>query len=83
MTYQDDPNLKTRRSYRMTEDKSSTGWIVGGLVALVVIIGIFFLFGRPDTNTASVTNVPGTSAPTTTGSATPAPPRNNAPATSR
>ena len=77
MTYQDDPNL-SRRSYPPKDDTSYAGWIIGGIVALVVILGIFFLAGRPNDNTAA--NAPGANTPTTTGSATPAPPQQNAPA---
>jgi hypothetical protein len=70
MTYQDNPNRRNRG------DTSYTGWIIGGLVALAVVIGLFMMFGR-DTNTASNagtnTNRPAATAPaTTTGTATPA-----------
>jgi hypothetical protein len=87
MTYQNEPNIN-RRNDRIDRGKTSyTGWIVGGLVALALVVGIFSMFGRDNTrnNTASNTT-PATStnnrpvAPSTTGSGvmTPAP---GAPAT--
>jgi hypothetical protein len=72
MTYQDDPNLNRRPA--MDADASYTGWIIGGLVALVVIAGIFLMFGRnDDTNTASNTSPdrPTATAPATTPAPTP------------
>ena len=69
MTYQDDPNNPDRRSYPMTEDTSYTGWIVGGIVALVVIIAVFALIGSSTDRNGTAANPPAT--PTTTGSATP------------
>jgi hypothetical protein len=81
MTYQNDPNIN-RRNGRMDRDNTSyTSWIVGGLVALALVVGLFTMFGRDNTksNTAS-NNTPATSttrpaAPSTTGSGaiTPAP----------
>jgi len=66
MTYQNDPNR--HKSYPMNESRSYTGWIVGAVVALAVVLGIFAMTGRTnDSNTAA--NSP--AAPTTTGSATP------------
>jgi len=75
MTYQNDPNFN-RRNDRMDRDKTSyTGWIIGGLVALALAVGLFSMFGRDNTknNTASnrtpaasTTNRP--AAPSTTGS---------------
>jgi hypothetical protein len=54
MTYQDDPNINRRRSVR--DETSYTGWIIGGLVALLVIAGIFMMSGRnAGDNTASNT----------------------------
>lgn len=42
---------------------SSTGWIVGGALALAVIIGIFMMFGRADqTNSASNASRPAATA---------------------
>jgi hypothetical protein len=70
MTYQNDPNSRIG----MREDRSYTGWIVGGVVALAVILGIFMMTGRNNDNTANNTmNRPSATVPTTTGSAVPAP----------
>jgi hypothetical protein len=72
MTYPDDPNLN--RKPGMDVDASYTGWIVGGLLALIVIAGIFLMFGRNDsTTTASSTspNRPAATAPATTPAPTP------------
>jgi hypothetical protein len=75
MTYQNDPNRPdfstdpARPSYPMTEERSYTGWIVGAVVALAVILGIFMMTGRTTRDTAAV-NRP---APTTTGASVPAP----------
>ena len=69
MTYENDPN----RRRGMRDDKSYTGWIIGGVIAVAVILGIFMLTNRTDnTNTASN---PSATAPSTTGSGvtTPAP----------
>ncbi len=66
MTYQDDPNLN-RRKRMDREDTSYTSWIVGGLVALALIVGLFAMFGRDNTNTASNTSRPAATAPATTG----------------
>jgi hypothetical protein len=77
MTYQDDPNGNLRRSTTTSgRNTNYTGWIIGGIVALVVIIGIFVMSGGTDkTNTALnppvTTTTPGT---TGSGSATPAKP---------
>ncbi len=73
MTYQDDPN--NRPSHPMTkEDDSYLGWIVGGAVALAVILGIFFMTGRPTNDSVATNNSsPLTSSrpvPSTTGSGT-------------
>ena len=69
MTYQDDPNNPDRRSYPMTKGTSYTGWIVGGIVALVVVIAVFALMGSSTDQHGTAANPPATS--TTTGSATP------------
>jgi hypothetical protein len=50
MTYQDDPNLNRRKRLNRDNNTSYTGWIVGGLVALALVIGLFTMFGRT-TNT--------------------------------
>jgi len=68
MTYQDDPNNPNRNSYPMTEETNYTGWIVGGVIALAVILGVFAMTGPTD-QTGTAANPPAT--PTTTGSATP------------
>ena len=66
MTYENDPN--SRRGMR--DNSSYTGWIIAGVAALAVIIGIFMMTGRTDnTNTATSTNRPAATAPVTTGSA--------------
>jgi hypothetical protein len=86
MTYQDDPNGNLRRRSRVGDDGSSyTGWIIGGIVALAVIIGIFVTMSRnnnpntaansptqPQVNTAAPASTP---APSTTGSGAAAPAR--------
>jgi hypothetical protein len=69
MSYQDDPNINRRN--RMDRDETSyTGWIIGGILALALIVGIFAMFGRDNANTASnnTPNRPTTSVPSTTGS---------------
>ena len=68
MTYQDDSNLNRRTSRPMTEDRSYTGWIIGGIVAVAVILGIFLMTGRNNDTTAT-NNRTTTSAPATTGTA--------------
>jgi hypothetical protein len=74
MTYQGDPNLN-RPSRPLAEETSYTGWVVGGIAALAIIMGLVFMFGREDrTNTAAGnSNRPAMNAPATTGSAVPAP----------
>jgi hypothetical protein len=76
MTYQNDPKLPPRNSYPMTEDRSYTGWIVGSIVALAVIIALVFMFARDD-KTATATNRPAVTTPATTGAAVPAPTSGN------
>jgi hypothetical protein len=80
MTYQDDPNSnrRSRQSYPMTEERNYTGWIVGAIVTLVLVAGIFMVFGRNDTKTATNTRPAATtSQPTTTGSGTSVPAPNS------
>jgi len=68
MTYENDPN---RRNRMRADDTSYTGWIIGGVIAIAVIIGLFTMFGRNHTNTASNdANPPAVTAPATTGSGT-------------
>jgi hypothetical protein len=68
MSYQNDPNINRRNNRIDRDDTSYTGWIVGGLVALALVVGLFAMFGRDNTNTASNTTRPAATAPTTTGS---------------
>jgi hypothetical protein len=70
MTYENDPN----RRRGMRDETSYTGWIVGGAVALALILGIFFMTSGPNNyNTASnttspaATSRPAPAAPSTTG----------------
>jgi hypothetical protein len=73
MSYQDDPNINRRRN-GMRDETSYTGWIIGGVIALAVVLGIFAMTNRSNDNTAL--NSPATvnrPAPSTTGSAVPAP----------
>jgi hypothetical protein len=77
MTYQDDPSNpnNVRRRNGMRDETSYTGWIIGGVIALAVVLGIFAMTNRGDKDTAS-NNSPATvtrTAPSTTGSAVPAP----------
>jgi hypothetical protein len=77
VTYPNDPNMNRRDNIR--DETSYTSWIIGGIVMLAVILGIFMLVGRDsDTNTASNANSPPTtsrpaSSPSTTGSGTTTP----------
>jgi hypothetical protein len=72
MTY-NDPNYRNpinpnpdRPSYPMTRQTNYTAWIIGGIAAVVLALGILFMVNRNDTtSTAANTNPP---APTTTGS---------------
>jgi hypothetical protein len=77
MSYQDDPNIN-RRNRMDRDDTSYTGWIIGGILALALVVGIFAMFGRDNTNTASnnTPNRPTTSAPSTTGAGSSAMPNN-------
>ena len=73
MTYHEDPNINRRSSHPMTEDRSYTGWIVGGIVAVAVVLGIFAMTsGTDNTNTASNTNRPAATTPATTPATSPA-----------
>ena len=74
MTYNDpvnpDPlNPRGKRpSYPMTPPSTYTGWLIGGVVAILLVVGWLFMMNRNDTtNTASNPNRP---APSTTGSGT-------------
>jgi hypothetical protein len=77
MTYPNDPNMNRND---ITDETSTSTYIIGGVVMLAVILGVFMLVGGGDsnTNTASNANPPATTsrpAPATTGSGatTPAP----------
>jgi len=76
VTYQNDPNNpnNVRRRNGMRDETGYTGWIIGGVVAVAVILGIFMMTNRGDKSTA-LNNSPATTArtvPSTTGSAVPA-----------
>src|SRR3954466_10706748 len=76
MSYNDNRN-------RVGDETSYTGWIIGGIVALAVIVAIF-AFSRNTGDTNSASNTPGTStgtAPSTTGSGRDNSPAANSPAT--
>jgi len=69
MTNLNDPNGERFRNRREAEETRYTGWIIGAVIALAVIVGIFALSNRGDkANTAAQPTSPPTS---TTGSATP------------
>src|SRR3954454_2446051 len=85
--YQNDPNINRLNQEGYRDNQTSyTGWIIGGLVALALVIGEMLMFARDNgtTSTANNTNRPATAttAPTTTGSGatTPAPATPAAPA---
>jgi hypothetical protein len=69
MTYHEDPNDPRRGMNRdMSPDAGYGSWVVGGLVAVAVIAGIFAFFGRDDSKTtaSSTTDRPAAGAPATT-----------------
>ena len=82
--YQNDPNINRRNQAGYRDSQTSyTGWIVGGLVALALVIGAMLMFGRDNgtTSTANNTNRPATATTTGSGAATtPAPATPAAPA---
>lgn len=92
MTYNaNDPNNRNPR-VRAVDDRSYAGWIIGGLVAVAVILGFMFVLPVTNTNTASNNNGTNTSNPvrpatppaSTTGSGATSPPAAPAaPATNR
>jgi hypothetical protein len=49
-----------------------SGWIIGGLVAFALVVGLFTMFGRDKTNDTTASNSPSTgpaaTAPAMTGS---------------
>ena len=79
MTYQEDPNDPRRdMNAAMNNDASREAgygsWVISGLVALAVIVGIFASFGRDDSNTSTASNTPdrpAAGAPATTPSPSP------------
>jgi len=82
MTYPNDPNFRRRD---MDSSTNYTSWIVGGIVALAVIFGIFMMFGRDDNSTTASNTSPNRPAatspatapapsPGTTGAGTTSPP---------
>jgi hypothetical protein len=76
MSYENDQHNRRPAS----DNTSYTGWIIGGLVALAVVVGIFTMYRHNDNYTASNANSPTTtttapkSLPSTTGSAVPSGP---------
>jgi hypothetical protein len=76
MTYDDNRNRNGMR-----DETSYTGWIIGGVVVLALIIGVFALTNRTNDHTAA-NNSPATttgSAPSTTSAASPNAPAANVP----
>ena len=78
MTYQEDPNDPNRDMNRgmnreMRRDVGYGSWIVGVLVFVAVIAGIFAFFGRDSSNTtaSNTTDRPAAGAPATTPSPSP------------
>ena len=73
---------ENRNRNGMRDETSYTGWIIGGLLMLALVVGVFAFSHRSgDTNTAN--NTPGTSTastPSTTGSGTANSPARNTPA---
>jgi hypothetical protein len=66
MTYQDDPNMKRTDD----QDTNWMGWLIGGVVALAVIIGIFLMAG-PKGNDNTAANNPNPPRTTTTAPTSP------------
>jgi hypothetical protein len=80
MTYQDDPNPNMNRTD--DQDTNWMAWLIGGVVALAVILGIFLMAG-PTGNDNTAANNPRTTTtapppasvpPATTGSGVPTAP---------
>jgi hypothetical protein len=65
---QNDPNIGRRASHPMAKKDNYTGWIVGGAVAIAVILGLFAIYDRSGTRTVAVSKPA-----TTTGIVTPPP----------
>jgi hypothetical protein len=69
MTYQNDPNRPSRRDL---DETNYTPWMIGGFLALVLILGVFFMTSSPTgtstaTNTTPATTTTPAPGPTTTG----------------
>jgi hypothetical protein len=62
---QNDPNIG-RRGHPMTKDENYTGWIIGGLVALAIVMGLFWMVGRKDHTNTAANNVNASDAATAT-----------------
>jgi len=65
---QNDPNIGRRVSQPVTKKDNNRGWIIGGAVAIAVILGLLLLYERSgtptntkpvNTTTGAVTTVPG------------------------
>jgi hypothetical protein len=81
LTYHNDPNSNNPNRRALRADTSYTGWIIGGVVALAVMAGIFMMYNRNGVNTATTVNpnapavtTTAPAIPSTTGSATPVSP---------
>ncbi len=62
--YENDPNYPRRdQPGSVKEETSYMGWVIGGLVALALVIGLFTMFGRDTTTTNTAIN---TTRPVTT-----------------
>jgi hypothetical protein len=73
MTYQDDPNGNIRRPLPASSETSYAGWVVGGVVAVAVVLGIFMMSGRTD-RTDTAANPPATTGSSSTQKPAPATP---------
>ena len=76
-TYQNDPNINRRNDPAYRDETSYTGWIIGAVVLLALIIGGFAYFNRDagERSTATDTTRPAatTTAQATTGTGATAP----------
>jgi hypothetical protein len=83
MTYQNDPNLNrpftnpnppepTRPTYPITRDTNYTPWIIAGLAAVALLVGLFTMFGR-DSTTKTANNPKPISTTTGLGPSVPVP----------
>jgi hypothetical protein len=72
--YENDPNYPRRnRPGSVEEETNYTGWVIGGLVALALAIGLFTMFGRDTATTNTAVNNPRPVTTTTTPAPLPAP----------